>query len=252
MTDYTNPDHIYDRCRTMHVCSRLEDDIYDKDGKKYYQGRPLIHSGSSIDGGVCLGGGPREAIVVDSTNSGHPYTKNFCDVIIGHVQINPQYKAEEILQFVFDNVNENMKYDGDKVSEIINDLSAKGDKRISLDFFLKEGVGVCRHMALLAGVAIERLIKEDLLEGNICIERNGNRYRGAHAWARYKEYPIRNIHIIDVARLKEVMLLEAACDASDWNYHNNIDLITKKYPLLDAPKIDPIKKNSKDKLWMFS
>lgn len=47
--------------KTQRMKERLRDEI--KDGK--YQGRYLIHSDSKINGGVYLGAGPREAIVIE-------------------------------------------------------------------------------------------------------------------------------------------------------------------------------------------
>jgi hypothetical protein len=55
---------------------------------------------------------------------------------------------------------------------------------VSLDEFLKHGVGTCRHMALFAACMVERLIKDGYLEGaRVSVDKNEINGE-AHAWCR--------------------------------------------------------------------
>ena len=57
--------------KTKAAVERLlqEGKIYVVNGEFFYEGRPIIHRDSGIDGGVYLGESEREAIVVDIENS---------------------------------------------------------------------------------------------------------------------------------------------------------------------------------------
>lgn len=58
---------------------------------------------------------------------------------------------------------------------------------ICLSEYIDQGVGVCRHQALLAAHLIEEVIERGYIEGSVGVERNQDlEANGAHAWAVYK------------------------------------------------------------------
>ena len=166
--------------RTQYLKKRLEYEIVD--GK--YADRPIITRDSPIDGGVYLGAHQREAIVVDSTKSPQlllcfeEALQRTVDPMDGLVD------RSIILPTVKDFVREKLQYDKGAVTEIMGRYDVENDGKISLDLYLAEGVGVCRHQAVFGGFLLERFGKEGYIRGKVSVDRN-TMYRGGHAWVRY-------------------------------------------------------------------
>ena len=94
-----------------------------------------------------------------------------------------------------------------------------GDKLIGLDELLNDDEAVCRHKSLVIGVIIEKLKKENILNGESSIDRNEN-YNGAHAWCRYTDAR-GNIFILDAEKGYFGLLENARVDS--WNYQRPAD-----------------------------
>ena len=74
--------------------------------RELYQGRHIIHRGSSIDGGVYLGQNQREAIVVDFKKD--PKLRGLYEIIKDKSSEMGVVKRGKILRTVFDTVKESI------------------------------------------------------------------------------------------------------------------------------------------------
>lgn len=172
-----------------------EPDVDSRNG--YFQGRPIIGRDTPINGGVYLGGGQREAVVVDDTKS--PYLDNVYSDLIRETESdrqNGRFKSA-ILTRVFDKARQVLPYDLSKTEQIAAPYS--NDNKVSLDVFIANKVGVCRHQALLTAYLIERLKKDGYVRGTASIDRNSIAGKGGHAWVRYTNSG-GEVYIIDPAQ----------------------------------------------------
>ncbi|MFH0863834.1 MAG: hypothetical protein V1858_01955 [Candidatus Gottesmanbacteria bacterium] len=209
---------------TQRVKERLKGDLLfeepygiEKIGK--FAERPIIARDTSINGGVYLGSGEREAIVVDDQK----YPQELNDV---YVKLKQSWELKQNNKSVFENVYNTVKeaLGGNKnpvdVETQVNNLVASftnkhgPDTKVPINDFIKAGVGVCRHRALLAGYLIERLTKQGILKGNVSIDRNYLPNLGGHAWVRWEAVNI-GVIIIDPS-LNYVGKIENA--PKFWNY----------------------------------
>ncbi len=188
-----------------------------------------------IIGGVYLGGGAREAVVVDdrrSDNSGDVFLREVYDEgllprLKQASEASQRSPKTHALHLVFDTVRSEMPYDKKRVDELVARLS-KGapDTKIHLAVFAKSHAGVCRHQALLAAYLLEKLSEETdphlKLNGQISVERNAMAMKNAnsskaHAWVRYttsKGVP----YIIDTAQGRIGKLQDLMKDEKAWEY----------------------------------
>ncbi len=142
-----------------------------------YQGRQIIARDTSINGGVYLGEGAREAIVVDESRD--PSIKRVFQELIRRMEDNNPKTF--LLPAAWELVLELMPYDSTNVNRIVKTLLP--DQKIYLSAFI--GGGVCRHQALLIGYLLEKCINEGFLNGKVSIDRNSVSNIGGHAWVRY-------------------------------------------------------------------
>ncbi|MEA3343956.1 MAG: hypothetical protein U9Q92_07395 [archaeon] len=184
-----------------------------------YQGRPIIHRDSPVDGGVYLGQGQREAIVVDSQK--YPKLRQLYEVAKGKATERRTVRKDRVLQAVYDTVAEAMpRQDNDAVKELIHRYKVEKDGKISLDDFLEEGVGVCRHDALACATLLELFKKEGIVRGKTSVDRNST-YLGGHAWCRYTN-SADEIFILDIAQ-RYIGRLEDASNGDRWAYQRPED-----------------------------
>jgi len=149
----------------------LEDDMY--------QERPIIHRDSRVDGGVYLGGGQREAIIVDSKDS---RIQQLYDRAKRKITINGVVIKDHLLRSVYESVAEAMPIqNSDSVRKLVRNNNVENDGKISLGFFLEAGIGVCRHDALACAVLLELFRKEGHINGKPSVDRNSFVF-GGHAW----------------------------------------------------------------------
>lgn len=164
--------------RTQFVERRLEDQI--KDGK--YAGRPIIRMDSRIDGGVYLGAVAREAIVVDSEKD--EILMEVYHAAIRRCSDDEGVDRSLVIRTVYDSVLDNMKYNNAAVQEMTAKYELDNDGRVALGMFIREGIGVCRHMGLLAGFLLEKFIDDEYIRGKVSVDRR-SLYMGGHGWCRY-------------------------------------------------------------------
>jgi len=196
-------DHLGNWDKTIRVNERLKDSSYYEEpaGESIYgkwQGRDIIGRDSRINGGVYVGGGTREAIVVDDKTQTHliDVYEKLLDRVERRTQDGVSFK-KGILSDVFTIAREILPYNAKRVDEIIGAL--KSDQKIALAVFIKEKAGVCRHQALLCAYLLEKLKQEGKVDGTVSVDRNFIPNRGGHAWVRYVN-SAGNVFIIDPAQ----------------------------------------------------
>ncbi|MDO8551356.1 MAG: hypothetical protein Q7S03_01585 [bacterium] len=198
----------------------------------WFAGRRIIGRDTPINGGVYLGSGKREAIVVDGQKYPQELNETYSELRRMMSLPSSVRGGKSILEMVYDisgsrlggNINEeefNRRTQGLRF-QITGRASSTWegnieDVKVTLNDFMRLKAGVCRHRALLAGYLLERLINEGVLKGRVSVDRNTVRGRGGHAWARY-ETPERRVFIIDPS-LGYVGRLDKAPKTKDgWSY----------------------------------
>lgn len=173
--------------------------------------RETIGKDTQIDQGVYEGTYGGEKIVVDLENS--PFIRAALETIKRTIT-NTEGRPDKDLAMdaVFQYVKENMAYDQDKVDEIFRvDGDGKDGKKISLDVFVENKAGVCRHQALFAGALLESLKNEGILTGQVSVDRNemkiNEKDKDGHAWTRYTTSR-GEVYILDIAQLNGVVKLD--------------------------------------------
>jgi len=88
-----------------------------------------------------------------------------------------------VLRLIGDQTDMLLTYDLKKTEEL-SKPHYDTNGLINLSEYLHEGVGVCRHQALLAALCMEEAIARGYLYGTVAVERNHDLQRdAAHAWA---------------------------------------------------------------------
>lgn len=189
--------------------------------EKFYQGRPVIGRDTKINGGVYLGGGAREAIVVDDTKYDE-LNQVFQALIRRRKEAMEQGESfkQSLLGEVWYLVKEVMPFNQEFVEEFLKSLP-EPDTKVSLTAYIGEG-GVCRHQALLTGYLLERLKREGLVKGQVSVDRNAVKDRGGHAWVRYTN-SAGEVFILDPAQDYIGRLAEMDGDNQRWFYERPED-----------------------------
>lgn len=168
--------------------------------------RHSIGKDTRIDGGVYelsanIEGG--EVIIVDKEKYPYGYEPAMNEVkgaIASQGDIS-------VLRAVYDVVMNKLVYDLDSVDTLNAKFTPSSSARttVSLEAFLRQGVGVCRHQALFAAQLLEGLIDEGRLRGKVSVDRSVMSLPdggvGGHAWARFTS-EIGEVFILDVAQHK--------------------------------------------------
>ena len=208
--------------KTKVMLNRLAEEgkVQYKNGIPYYEGRHVIHRDSPIDGGVYLGQGKREAIVVDSSYP-NSKLKELFKTAENKAKENGVIKKDIILQSVYETVKEAIPIqDMDAVNKILKKYGVEKDGKIALDVFLDEGVGVCRQDALACAAVLENFKKRSIVRGKVSVDRNST-FLGGHAWTRYTN-SIGELYILDVAQ-GFCGRLEDASKENRWAYERPTD-----------------------------
>lgn len=163
-----------------------------------------------------------EGLVVDDKNS---ITKGAVQSIIYKAEfLGEDAPTDEILQIVEAQVRKILRYDLDKVDEM-SELYYPNNDSIGISEYIKEGVGVCRHQAILAALTMEEMITQGILTGTAGVERSLRKNLdtgevGGHAWAVYRPADRRDENddiIIDPAK-ECVVLREDSKRLNGWRY----------------------------------
>ena len=179
-----------------------------------FGGRPIIGRDSKINGGVYVGGGEREAVVVDDIKQ--PELQDAYRELLKRRKNQALHGIDfkdGILEEVFDLTREILPYDENKVDNITRNLSH--DEKVALSVFINEKGGVCRHQALLAGYLLEKLRNDGYVRGIASIDRNFVPGEGGHSWVRYVN-SVGKVFVIDPAQDYIGSLEDAGKDR--WQY----------------------------------
>ena len=196
------------------IRARLNNKIETINGIDYYRGRHIIKQDTAIDGGVCLGNGKREAIVVDSQK--YPKLRELYEKAKQKASVDNKVQRNRVLKAVYDVVLDAMpNQDSVKSESLIYKYHAWNDRKISLDVFINEDAGVCRHKALACGALIELFKKEGYVRGKPSIDKNSSP-SGMHAWCRYTSFN-GDVQILDVMKEYFGSLKDSVKNAK-WNY----------------------------------
>ncbi|OGM10875.1 hypothetical protein A2W13_00295 [Candidatus Woesebacteria bacterium RBG_16_36_11] len=163
-----------------------------------WQGRPIIGRDSLINGGVYLGGGEREAIVVDDKKQ--PELTSIYQELLRRREAKEKHGEPfkfGVLKEVFDITREKLPYNQTVVYDLTENLLP--DQKIALSVFIKNRGGECRHQALLAAYLLEKLRIDNYVNGKVSVDRNYVEGMGGHAWVRYIN-SANDVYIIDPAQ----------------------------------------------------
>lgn len=192
--------------------------------------RQTISRDSRIDGGVYEGAYGGEAIVVDSEK--YPLINQAVEAVINKVTVGGRVDKGLVLETVYDHVLTNMRYDSAAVEKIFaEDCKGINGQKISLDTYIQDGVGECRHQALYAGAILEKLAERGIVSGKASVERNmirsgaDGKYDG-HSWVRYTN-SAGTVYIIDVAQQRlaslDSLMQERREGKETWDYGRKED-----------------------------
>ena len=166
--------------------------------------RHSISRDTRINGGVYEGRYGGEAIVVDSDKYHEGYDAALATILNKVTLPDGRIDKGEVLMAVFNTVSETMRYDQAAVDEIFQTVAKGQDgKKVALERYVLDGVGVCRHQALFAAQLLEGLKDMGYISGTTSIDRNLIRTAGdkadGHAWVRYTN-SAGEVYILDVAQ----------------------------------------------------
>lgn len=166
----------------------------------YFKGRQIIGRDTPINKGVYIGGGTREAIVIDDSKDGDlnaAYQE--LQAIMDKIESYGEKYKHNILNQVFNLAKFKLPYNNELVNSILKKYDLAHDTKIRLGIYMAEGGGVCRHQALLAGYLLEKLKADGMINGTASIDRNYIKGLGGHAWVRYTNSK-GDVYIIDPAQ----------------------------------------------------
>lgn len=193
-----------------------------------YGGRELIGRDGKIDGGVYYGTYGGEAIVVDTEKYPEQFDHYFDRVMQKATDADGVVKRSLVLRAVFDTVTENMAYSQEGVDRILQEIaegqgedSFRDGTKVSLTEFMQDGVGVCRHQALVAGIMLEKMKAAGTIRGDISVDRNmtwsPKGEPSGHAWVRYTSNN-GQVMILDIAQGYFGLLEDSEGVKHGWDY----------------------------------
>ena len=162
-----------------------------------FGGRHIIGRDTRINGGIDVYSHRASAIVVDPNKYPAAYERLRDESLSRARSPHGIFDKHLLPGAVYDTVRANIRYSQTGVNHVqqIVALQAYGTDefpalgKIELSEFINDGVGVCRHMGLVAGILLEMHVDAGLLGGKASVERNVRITPGdeaiAHQWARY-------------------------------------------------------------------
>jgi len=202
--------------RTKTLLERLQLNSQD-----LFKGRRIIKTDSRINGGIYLGAFSREAIIVDDSYENSFLAKTYGALLNNFSDKNGElfFENEDELERVFNLVKVLLPYDSKTVGYLNRRFGFNNDVKVSLDFYILNKAGICRHQALFCSYLIEKLIDDGHIEGKVSVDRN-TLLNAGHAFCRYTSKN-REIYILDVALNHFARLGD---DRAQWLYHRRYDL----------------------------
>lgn len=188
---------------------------------------PIIGRDNDVNGGVYIGEGSREIILVEakkqkeekgSLEGLYEWVKVSLSVL---KNLKPKWGEQEIIEAVYKMISERMKYDSQEVNRLTAD---KNDQIVPLEEFLEKGVGVCRHQSLTGSYLLQRLKKDGVLPEGVQISSDRNKmFGGGHAWVRIT-LSNGEVMIMDAAQGYCGLLKDAGEKSRGWVYDRPEDI----------------------------
>jgi len=199
--------------------------IQEEEVGEEYGERHTINTGSRIDGRVYAVDPRMEATVVDYFKHGEGFgtrLHNLYREAIERVGDHEEANNLEIAKSVFHTVNDHFEYNKDYADDISDQYPVnESDQRISLQgFYVQEGKGVCRHMALTTAVILEKMHEFGVIDGTGIVNQNADK-EGGHMWAEYVEKDPDRRYILDIAQDHHGGPQNSN---STWDYHPEMKL----------------------------
>lgn len=166
----------------------------------YFDGRKVIGRDAPVNRSVYLSSDSSIAIVVDDEK--FPSELN---AVYQEFQLESKPGSGSLLEIASKVVagklghfqTPNGEQEVEDLERQIRMIRREEDPVVPLNLFVKKGMGVCKHRALLVGYLLERMVKEGKLKGRISVDRNTTD-DGGHAWVRYRTPPPGNkVFIVD-------------------------------------------------------
>lgn len=185
-------EHFSEHTQSLRDVGRRRGDIKDD----LYQGRRIIDRDTGDPEGMVdiRSSGNSEAIVVDSKGESAPaYQKLMYELeaeIRTGLESGEELTNELVLKAVYEAVRSSMKYDLSYVNEFANKLRSErgtGGRKVNLGYYITNGKGVCRHMALACSWLGARAQGYGWIQGGKLTAEVNQRAsdNAAHEWARY-------------------------------------------------------------------
>lgn len=132
---------------------------------------------------VYKGMSPREIITYDQKSSSLMDT--YVDQFISLLPLNSslEFTLQKLIQFVAYTLFDPRLCNEFDTYELIQKFCTPTNEfpEIPLDIFLKAHIGLCRHISLCTALLLDKLIKKDLIKGNVLFIR-AETPQGRHAW----------------------------------------------------------------------
>jgi len=198
--------------------------------KHMFKGREIINRNTRINGNICVGTSPREAIVVDDQKDqilARAYSVLFARQK-AKAAINGDDWKETILNEAFDLARELLPYDLSGVERVNKENGVEDDGKIQLGAYIVKKCGVCRHQALLVAYLLEKFIDDGYLQGTVSFNRNAVDKKGGHGFVRYTNSRGKVI-IIDPAKGRGGLIEEMP--NNKWDYRQPGELGLPDYEI---------------------
>lgn len=212
------PEDEYVAFHTLNNIAKAAQDGYlDQDGK--FQGRDVVTRNTTMGGKNpeatvdirALAGGA-EATVVDAIRAGELEKQGYNKLTAAFYERlerarlaagNAPLEAKTIAELIYETVSAGITYDpeyADATAALVAKNSNNGSNKVNLGWYLYDGKGVCRHMALASAWLGGELVDKGLLRGRVTAEVNQRLTDNlAHEWARFTD-DFGEVYIIDPAQ----------------------------------------------------
>jgi hypothetical protein len=161
-----------------------------------YQGYKLIGRDMDVRGGVFhTKRSGSEAILVDQNENPGIYLDYLEDVCERAEGKSGKVLSSRVVPAVFSTVRARMpatKASEEEVALLCQERGIARGQVVGLSMFMEEGIGVCRHSALVAATLLEDFKEANIIDGQISVDRNlrwnpedKRVKKNGHAWVRF-------------------------------------------------------------------
>ncbi len=197
-----------------------------------YLGRSIITQDMDVRGALHYELVSRESVIVDYYENPEVY-QEYYDEVLWRIQSTASQEAYpyQVADAVFATVASRMCRSEEAARRILQDARKAGRHSIELSTFMREGVGICRHCALVSAALFERLKEECHIDGQISVDKidrtNTSTGEGeGHSWVRFT--PSGGAPwVVDVAG-EYSGLLKGSYKVTNWDYRRHEEKLSTK------------------------